>query len=83
MNEEQLYDRTARIEHLEFQREEAQAEKEQVEFLINKVEDIKSSLSGTAKEQIILFLTKLKSECNNLQDIEEEIRDSIYFVQGY
>jgi hypothetical protein len=71
------------MEHLEYQREETQQEAEQIEFLISSLEKTKDSLRGVAREQATLFIQKLKAECNNLKDIEQEIQDSIYFVQGY
>lgn len=85
LNEEQVFDRTGRIECLEIQREETQDEINKVNALIGNLEEQKDKMPirSIAREQITIFLNKLKNESESLRQIEQEISDSIYYVQGY
>jgi len=76
---------THNLENLEFSKEETETEIEYIEQTLNKFDLIKNELplKSTAREQIEIFITKLKTEHESNEQILNEINQSIEFVRGY
>lgn len=82
MNEqEHILNRDFRIERLQDSKDETEQEIKNLNLAIEDLKELKDTISGTAREHTELFLTKLKQDIDDNNQILQEIEQSIEFVR--